>query len=207
MNNVIPFTYQGQPVRFTADGWLHATKIAERFGKRVDHWLDNAETLEYFRALDEHLAGRESEILDTRISGYVKTSRARVDRGGGTWLHPKLAVFFARWLSAKFAVWCDERISELLHGAPLAIDNFNRACKRFDVRESSASVAGRELNSWRREKPALLAEVELGRQLLQMTFGFDDPCHHPKESCHGQEIHEPGRQGQNHFQARSAARP
>ncbi|MFG0755348.1 KilA-N domain-containing protein [Pseudomonas sp. TYF_14] len=207
MNNVIPFTYQGQPVRFTTDGWLHITKIAERFGKRVDHWLDNAETLEYFRALDEHLVGRESEVLDTRNSGYVKTSKARVDRGGGTWLHPKLAVFFARWLSAKFAVWCDERISELLHGAPLAIDNFNRACKRFDVRESSASAAGRELNSWRREKPALLAEVERGRQLLQMTFGFGDPGHHPKESCHGQEIHEPGRPGQNSFQARSASRP
>nr|WP_232248860.1 MULTISPECIES: hypothetical protein [Pseudomonas putida group] len=89
----------------------------------------------------------------------------------------------------------------------MAIDNFNRACKRFDVRESSASAAGRELNSWRREKPTLLAEVERGRQLLQMTFGFDDPGHHPRESCHGQEIHELGRQGQNSFQARSASRP
>ncbi|WDM88189.1 KilA-N domain-containing protein [Pseudomonas asiatica] len=204
MNNVIPFTYQGQLVRFTADGWLHATKIAERFGKRIDHWLDNAETLEYVQALDEFLTGAESIISDTRNSGYLKTRRGN---GGGTWIHPKLAVAFARWLSAKFAVWCDTRIEELLHGAPLAIDNFNRACKQLDVRESSASAAGRELNSWRREKPALLAEVERGRQLLQMTFGFDDPGHHPKESCHGQEIHVPGRQGQNHFQARSAARP
>lgn len=25
----------------------------------------------------------------------------------GTWLHPKLAVAFARWLSDEFAVWCD----------------------------------------------------------------------------------------------------
>ncbi len=176
MNNVIPFAYQGQPVSFTADGWLHATKIAERFGKRIDHWLDNAETLDYFRALDEHLTGHDSEILDTRNSGYVKASRARVDRGGGTWLHPKLAVFFARWLSAKFAVWCDARIEELLYGAPVAVGQFNRACKRFDVRESSASSAGRELNNWRRDKPALIGEIERGRQLLQMTFGFDDPA-------------------------------
>jgi len=204
VNNVIPFTYQGQPVRFTTDGWLHATKIAERFGKRIDHWLDNAETLEYVQALDEFLTGAESNISDTRNSGYLKTRRGN---GGGAWIHPKLAVAFARWLSAKFAVWCDTRIEELLHGAPLAIDNFNRACKRFDVRESSASAAGRELNSWRREKPTLLAEVERGRQLLQMTFGFDDPGHHPRESCHGQEIHELGRQGQNSFQARSASRP
>lgn len=173
MNNVIPFTYQGQPVRFTVDGWLHATKIAERFGKRIDHWLDNAETLEYIQALDEYLTGAESKISDTRNSGYLKTRRGN---GGGTWIHPKLAVAFARWLSAKFAVWCDARIEGLLYGAPVVMDQFNRACKRFDVRESSASAAGRELNNWRRDKPALIGEIERGRQLLQMTLGFDGPA-------------------------------
>ena len=35
MNNVIPFTYQGQPVRFTADGWLNATKIAIERGRQL----------------------------------------------------------------------------------------------------------------------------------------------------------------------------
>src|SRR5699024_12733709 len=43
---------------------------------------------------------------------YVKTSRARQDRGGGTWLHPKLAVVYARWLSVEFSVWCDARSEE-----------------------------------------------------------------------------------------------
>lgn len=113
---IIPLDYQGQPVGFDAAGWLHATAIAERFGKRLDHWLENAETLAYVRALDEVLNGRETGILDTRKSGYVKTSRARADRGGGTWLHPKLAVAFARWLDAKFAVWCDMQIDALLRG-------------------------------------------------------------------------------------------
>lgn len=113
---IIPRDYQGHPVRFNADGWLHATEIAERFGKRLDHWLENAETLTYIRALDEVLTGQQTGILDTRKSGYVKTSRARADRGGGTWLHPKLAVMFARWLDAKFAVWCDMQIDTLLRG-------------------------------------------------------------------------------------------
>lgn len=113
---IIPHDYQGQPVAFDASGWLHATAIAERFGKRLDHWLENAETLAYVRALDEVLTGHKTGILDTRKSGYVKTSRARADRGGGTWLHPKLAVMFARWLDAKFAVWCDMQIDALLRG-------------------------------------------------------------------------------------------
>lgn len=181
MNNLIPFTYQGQPVSFTTDGWLHATKIAERFGKRIDHWLDNAETLEYIQALDEFLTGTESTISDTRNSGYLKTRRGN---GGGTWIHPKLAVAFARWLSAKFAVWCDALIEELLHGARSAMDQFNRACKRFDVRESRASVAGRELNRWRRDKPVLLGDIARGRQLLQMTLRFDGPAISPSRMPH-----------------------
>ncbi|MCS3471250.1 hypothetical protein M2401_005012 [Pseudomonas sp. JUb42] len=113
---ILYLDYEGQAVPFTADGWLHATAIAERHGKRLDHWLENNETLEYIQALDEMLTGKESVIVDTRNSGYVKTSKARLDRGGGTKLHPKLAVTFARWCNAKFAVWCDMQIDALIRG-------------------------------------------------------------------------------------------
>ena len=112
---IVPFDYQGQAVRFNADGWINATEIAERFGKRLDHWLDNAETLDYVRALDElqHPDNESSAISNTRKSGYLKTRRGNT---GGTWLHPKLAVAFARWCNAKFAVWCDLQIDALLRG-------------------------------------------------------------------------------------------
>jgi hypothetical protein len=44
-----------------------------------------------------------------------------VIRGGrnhadGTWLHPKLAVPFSRWLDDDFAVWCDLQIDSLIRG-------------------------------------------------------------------------------------------
>lgn len=112
---IIPFDYQGHTVTFNADGWLHATVIAERFGKRLDHWLDNAETLEYIRALDEiqHPGSGPSTIVNTRKSGYLKSRRGNTC---GTWLHPKLAVAFARWCDAKFSVWCDMQIEALIHG-------------------------------------------------------------------------------------------
>lgn len=35
---------------------------------------------------------------------------------GGSWAHPKLAVFFARWLDTDFAVWCDTVIDDILRG-------------------------------------------------------------------------------------------
>lgn len=96
--------YLGQPITYQEDGWFNATQAAAQFGKRVDHWLDNKETKEYINAL--------CEISNTRKSGYLRTQRGNT---GGTWLHPKLAVNFARWLDAKFAVWCDAQIDNIIH--------------------------------------------------------------------------------------------
>lgn len=47
MNNVIPFNYQGQPVRFNSEGWINATDIAAKHGLRLDNWLRNKETVDY----------------------------------------------------------------------------------------------------------------------------------------------------------------
>jgi hypothetical protein len=98
--------YNGQPVHFNEAGWFNATEVAQRFGKRLDHWLANNETKTYLSAL--------GEALNTRNLGdFVRTQRGR---NGGTWLHPKLAVIFARWLDMRFAVWCDLQIDHILRG-------------------------------------------------------------------------------------------
>lgn len=44
----------------------------------------------------------------------IKASKVRGD--AGTWLHPKMAVAFARWLDVDFAVWCDMQIDSILRG-------------------------------------------------------------------------------------------
>lgn len=173
MNNVIPFNYNGQSVRFSTEGWINATDVAKRYGKRLDHWLKNAETLEYIQALDEIMGGQESNVLDTRNSGYVKTSRARSDRGGGTWLHPKLAVVFARWCNVRFAVWCDLHIDALMRGELTEHQQFNKACKALDNGQRNASTNGRELAQWKYKKPDLVQRVAYWRDQLQMTLGLE----------------------------------
>lgn len=97
--------YQGSAITYQDDGWFNATEAADRFGRRVDHWLANQETKDYIAAL--------CEITNTRKEGYLKTKRGV---GGGTWLHPKLAVRFAQWLDPRFAVWCDAQIDGLIRG-------------------------------------------------------------------------------------------
>lgn len=100
---IIPFDYDGQAVRFNTDGWINATEAAARFGKLPHEWMRLPETVAYLEALAKY--GKIPQLVSTRRG-----------RNGGTWLHPKLAVVFARWLSVDFAVWCDEQIDALLRG-------------------------------------------------------------------------------------------
>lgn len=165
MNNAIQLSYEGSPVRLRADGWVNATDAAARFNKEPAQWLRLPDATRYLKGL-ERTYGKIT---------YVKTSRARADRGGGTWIHPRLAVKFARWLSVDFEIWCDAQIDGLLRGTQPAMETFNRACKRYDDDEAVASEHGRGLARWKRQKPLLLSEVERGRNLLQMTLGLNQP--------------------------------
>ena len=105
MLELVRVDYQGQFLSFSEDGWFNATVAAERFGKRVQHYLDNAETNEYIQVLREE---------NSRKAGYFVVRKR--GRNGGTWFHPELAIHFARWLDIRFAVWCDRQIRHLLTG-------------------------------------------------------------------------------------------
>ncbi|MNJ46581.1 KilA-N domain protein [compost metagenome] len=171
MNNVISLSFQGESVQFNLDGWINATRAAARFGKVPNEWLRLASTREYL----EKLATRAPASNTGKPRITFVTSRRGNSPDSGTWIHPRLAVKFARWLSVDFEIWVDEQIDALLRGSQSAMDTINRACKNFDDRKARASTAGRELNGWKREKPCLIAEIERGRQLLQMTLGLNDP--------------------------------
>ena len=100
---IITRTYQDHAISYNGEGWFNATEAAAKFDKRLDHWLNNKETKEYIAVL--------AEDSNTPLSGYLKTKRGN---NGGTWLHPKLAVVFARWLDVRFAVWCDSQIDSII---------------------------------------------------------------------------------------------
>jgi hypothetical protein len=101
---IIPFDYQGQAVTFNADGWINATVAATRFGKVPNEWLRLSSTEEYI----EKLASRMDVSNTSKSRITLVTTRRGNTANSGTWLHPKLAVKFARWLSVDFEIWCDD---------------------------------------------------------------------------------------------------
>lgn len=115
------FKYNGSPVTFQLgeSTMVNATEMAKPFGdsKRAKNWLTLSSTKEFLDVLSK---GRNLPLADLLI----------VVKGGnnaGTWMHEDVALEFARWLSPQFAIWCNDRIKELLkHGVtatPQTIDS------------------------------------------------------------------------------------
>lgn len=106
---LVPIEFDGQMMQFNDDGWFNATVAGAKFGKEPYEWLRLPETERYMGALNRR--HEQTGIIPVWF---------KAKRGGktpGTWLHPKLAVLFARWCSVDFAVWCDEQIDNILRGA------------------------------------------------------------------------------------------
>ena len=143
-NSVIVLEYDGIPVRFTDEGWFNATHVAAQFDKEPFDWLRQAETVKYMVALCKamgnsgfvpefnkinQLAERGKDVRRLladlgKRTGLVKTKTGAPENGGGTWMHPKLGVPYARWLDVNFAVWCDMQIENILRGgatSPVAL--------------------------------------------------------------------------------------
>ncbi|MGC4059913.1 MAG: KilA-N domain-containing protein [Aquabacterium sp.] len=139
---------------FREDGWFNMTKAAKAFGKVPNEFLRLPSTIEYLQAVESH--GKIPTLFTTQGGWHLNPDV-------GTWAHPKLAVFFARWLDVRFAVWCDAVIEDILKGntpAPAVAPNpahmlTHEAFAMFTqaVRDEMASMGAaiREL----KERPAL----------------------------------------------------
>ena len=100
--------YNGSPVTFKlGDGTttVNATQMAKPFGKLVADWQRQKSTQEFLKAL--------SADMGIPISALIQTVKGGIGEQG-TWMHEDAALEFARWLSPKFAIWCNARIKELL---------------------------------------------------------------------------------------------
>lgn len=112
MTSIVKFEFDKQLYSFNLDGWFNATEAAKRFGQKAHEWLRLPGTISYLAAFK-------------RKYGNIPHLKTQRGVGGGTWLHPKLAVRFAQWLSDDFAVWCDEQIDGLVRSGIRAEANAN----------------------------------------------------------------------------------
>jgi hypothetical protein len=91
--------WNGHPIQRRTDGYVNATAMCKANGRHLPHYLTNARTFEYLQALSGSV-GIPTDLLRVTIGNGPNHLR-------GTWIHPRLAVDLARWISPAFAVWMD----------------------------------------------------------------------------------------------------
>jgi hypothetical protein len=87
-----------------SDGYFDATSLCKAGGKRWNNYWRNADTQEFLEEL--------SSVTRIRVTELVQMSRGGSDQG--TWVHKRVAIDLARWLSPKLAVKMNEWIEELI---------------------------------------------------------------------------------------------
>lgn len=108
MNTPIVYDYKGSKISF-ANGknvMVNATEMAKPFGKTTKDWLRTNASSEFINSLSA-----VRQICPTEL---VKVVQGGSPEQQGTWMHEDVALEFARWLSPAFAIWCNDRIKELL---------------------------------------------------------------------------------------------
>jgi phage antirepressor YoqD-like protein len=122
MSNLKSYVYHGSPIQFEmVDGSImaNATLMCKAFNKSPNHWLRTEQTKLYINQVSALLKSNPTDLYIVRNGGGDY----------GTWIHEKLVIELARWLSPEFAVWCDEKIAELIRNGmvkiPSHLPNFN----------------------------------------------------------------------------------
>ncbi len=103
----LTLAFNNNPIHISRDAWFNATDMTRAFNKRPADWLKQKETKGYIALLCKRYKVTENH--------FIKTQKGK--GRAGTWLHRKLAIRFAQWLSAEFAIWCDEVIEEIISGS------------------------------------------------------------------------------------------
>jgi hypothetical protein len=151
-------TWNNTPIsRRATDGYVNATAMAKANGKEWHNYFQTDRATTYLEALSRNL-----EIQVTSLY-FAKP-------GEGTWIHPRVAVDFARWISPEFAVWMDgwfmESFQQPITPALTAVENAERTVALLrDVALFFEEIGGMD------DRDRLMFR-DLGRnQLLKLTGG------------------------------------
>ena len=177
---------------------VNATEMAKPFGKNVRQWFDNPGTHEFIETLAHTRGmqpiGQKRTSLNASVLAERYPELVKVVKGGiasqvtqGTWMHEDVALEFARWLSPKFAIWCNDRIKELLtQGVTTVSDDDDTIAnamsilqrrleakqRQLEQQETTIQAQNSQLQEQRNEIATLTPMADYTREVLQSTSTF-----------------------------------
>lgn len=105
------------------DGFINGTAMCSAHSKEISNWLKTDDTWDLVVALAEDLGvkpnpSKKTDSYKTRVSSIypslVIVKKGSPEFGGGSWIHPDLAIDLASWCSKKFAIQVSRWVQEWL---------------------------------------------------------------------------------------------
>lgn len=97
---------------------INLTQMAKPFGKLVKDWLKTDETKAYLEIIAKRRKILLADLVEVRKGGTPGTS--------GTWCNDRhIAIRFAQWLNAEFAIAVDDAILRLMLGEAVFAEPIN----------------------------------------------------------------------------------
>ena len=129
------------------DGFINGTAMCAAHNKNISDWLRTDDTFETVAVLADDLgvvpiSAKKPNSDKTRVSACYPTlvvvKPGAPEAGGGTWLHPHLAIQLAMWCNKHFAIqvskWINEWITSAHNPSRLEIDK-DRIAIRDEVKD------------------------------------------------------------------------
>lgn len=96
----------------SSDGYINATAMCKAAGKLFAHYRENSSTAEFLFALSAKIG----IPIDKGNQPLIESKPGAPSTGGGTWVHPKVAIHLAQWLSGDFALQVSEWVFDWMSG-------------------------------------------------------------------------------------------
>jgi KilA-N domain len=133
------------------DGYINGTAMCVAYKKDISDWLALNSVLELVTALAFRLNIEPNPVkspnsLKTRVAAtypaLIVVKRGAPNKGGGTWIHYKLAVPLAMWISAEFALlvsdWVEYWLTTYQNPIQQSIPSYEEAAAKAYIESSQA---------------------------------------------------------------------
>ena len=123
------------------EGQVYANANTMADSKKLENWKASANTKRYVEALKLKDSLKSRELILSKRGGE--------ELGGGTWIHEKLVLNLARYISVDFELWADDVVAELIREGSVSLsqdsymieDRVERAKKWIEEEENRKQLA------------------------------------------------------------------
>ncbi len=100
--------FAGNLIRQRSDGYMNATDMCKVSKKKYIDFAKNKQTAEFLKTLEDKLNIRNEDLVIIVKEGTMQKQ--------GTWVHPRVALYLAQWISPSFAVQVVDWLYRFMHG-------------------------------------------------------------------------------------------